>query len=267
MARLNIFIDGTWLLVQCGASNSMANATDRPNHRFPLDFAKLNAALLDHVNTHGAKCTGIGEAQISTSIFALPPDFDDWPNQFDDITVDSIEKVRKAVAARENFVRSAVIAGYLTDAVYHPPIRDHIIRRLADRKFQEKQVDTSVVALLVRSAITRGEDFHAVITGDADIIPAIRVAYPQFTENVFIATTHPDESNPRHRQTAFALVDFNFKIGPFYLQNGDNAVKLIEGAHAYRFEECGSVFAMSRPVPRSSRPRCALHRAPFQRNH
>lgn len=136
----------------------------------------------------------------------------------------------------------------------------------------EKQVDTSVVALLVRSAITRGEDYHALVTGDVDTLPAIRVAYPEFTRNVFVATTHPDELNPRHRQTAFALVDFTFAVPPFYMQNRDNAVRLIEGAHAYRCEECGSVFTPAAPVPVRSRPRCVQHRPqpgppnrPFQR--
>lgn len=244
----------------------MANATDHPDHRFPLDFTKLNAALLTHVNEHGANCDGIGEAQISTSIFSLPDDFDDWPNQYDDITAESIEKVRRAVSARENFVRDAEAAGYQTDAVFYPPIRDHIIRRLAARKYQEKQVDSSVVALLVRSAIIKADDYHVVITGDADLLPAIRVAYPQFTRNVFVSTTHPDELNPRHRQTAFALVDFEFEIPPFYMQNRDSAARLIAGAHVYRCEECGAVFTTTNPIPGRSRPRCVVHRPPMSPN-
>lgn len=96
------------------------------------------------------------------------------------------------------------------------PIREHIIRRLKERKYQEKQVDASVVALLVRSAITRGDDYHLVITGDADILPGMRVAYPEFTKNVLVCTTHPDELNKRHRQTAHALVEAEFKVPPFY---------------------------------------------------
>ena len=116
MAKLNIFIDGTWLLVQCAAGGSMANSTDHPDHRFQLDFVRLNESLLAHVNANGANCEGIDEAQISTSIFALPGDFDDWPSQFDDITSESIEKVRRAVTARERFVEDAQTAGYLTDA-------------------------------------------------------------------------------------------------------------------------------------------------------
>ena len=257
---LNVFIDGTWLLVQCAAGGSMANATDQPDRRFPFDFVKLNQALLRHVQIVDAACAAIGESYISTSLFALPRDFDDWPNRYDAVTAESVEKVRRAVAARDAFIRQAEAAGYLLDAVYRPPIRDYIIRRLAERKYQEKQVDTSVVALLVRSAITRGNDYHALVTGDADILPAIRVAYPQFTRNVFIATTHPDEMNPRHRQTAFALVDFAFNVHPFFMQNRDNAVQLIQGQHAYRCEECGCVFTTRQPFPQRSRPRCNHHR-------
>jgi hypothetical protein len=239
----------------------MANSTDRPNSRFALDFAKLGAALLRHVQESGRPCDQIGDQYISTSIFALPPDFDDWPNQFEDISPDHIERTRHAVSLRETFVQGAVAAGYSTDAVYRPPIRDYIIRKLAERRYQEKQVDTSVVALLVRSAITQRNDYHVVITGDSDILPAVRVAYPEFTRNVFVSTTHPDELNPRHRQTAFSLVDFAFEVPPFYMQNKENAQQVIAGAHVYRCEECGLVFTLQRPVPQRSRPRCSLHRA------
>jgi hypothetical protein len=260
MGHLNVFVDGTWLLHQCSAGGSLANSTDDPDHRFNLDFAKLNEALVGHVKAFGASCSGIGDAYISTSIFALPADFVDWPNRFDDITSEQIEKTQYAVRRREEFINRASKAGYLTEAVYRPPIRDYIIRKLADGKYQEKQVDTSVVALLVRSAITRKEDHHAVITGDSDILPAVRVAYPAFTKNVFVATTHPDELNPSHRQTAFSLVDFQFEVPPFFMQNKENAQKILEGECVYRCEECGVVFSMARAVPAGRRPRCSKHR-------
>ncbi len=259
MADLNVFVDGTWLLVQCGAGGSLANSTDTPDRRFPLDFSRLNSALLEHVRVNW-QCDGIGECYISTSIFTLPHGFDDWPTQYVDITQEQVEKAKKAVAAREAFVRSAARAGYKQDAVFRPPIRDYIIRKLADRKYQEKQVDTSVVALLVKAAITKAGDFHAVVTGDSDILPAVRVAYPEFTKNVFVTTTHPDELNARHRQTAFSLVEFQFDVPPFYMQNKENAVQIIEGNHAYRCEECGLVFSQPRPVPARQRPRCRNHR-------
>lgn len=262
MAKLNIFIDGTWLLHQCAANGSMANATDHPDRRFPFDFPKLNHALVAHVKAHGGDCDGVGDCYLSTSIFALPANFDDWPTQYLDITVAQIERTRRAVTAREAFAAQALAAGYKPDAIYYPTIRDHIIRRLAEGRYQEKQVDTSVVALLVRAAITKPDDFHTVITGDSDILPAVRVAYPEFTKNVFVTTTHPDELNPRHRQTSFALVDFDFDIPPFFMQNRDAAIQLIQGLHAYRCEECGAVFTTTNPVPRTNRPRCSQHRPP-----
>ncbi|HVW06380.1 MAG TPA: hypothetical protein VHB78_15350 [Vicinamibacterales bacterium] len=262
MGRLNVFVDGTWLLHQCSAGGSLANATDDPDHRFVLDFGKLNSALVDHVRSAGSECDGIGDAYISTSIFHLPADFAEWPQRFDDVSSEQIEKVQYAVKRREDLVALAERAGYLTDAVYRPPIRNYIIRRLSEGKYQEKQVDTSVVALLVKSAITRGDDHHAVITGDSDILPAVRVAYPAFTRNVFVVTTHPDELNPSHRQTAFSLVDFAFDVPPFFMQAKENAVKILAGEHVHRCHECGVVFAMARPVPRGQLPRCGKHRPP-----
>lgn len=110
--------------------------------------------------------------------------------------------------------------------------------------------------MLVRSAITRPDDFHTVITGDSDILPAVSTAYPQFTENVFVTTTHPDELNARHRQTAYSLIDFKFDIPPFYMQNKENAEQLLKGDHVYRCQECGKVFSQQKPIPHRERPRC-----------
>src|SRR5262245_40288416 len=212
MPSLNVFIDGTWLFNQVAPDGSLANATHRPQSRFLLDFAKLTDALLKHLRDNGKTCNASGELAISTSIFTLPADFDSWPSNHADITQAQIDRMKRSVYAREQFVRDAVASGYSETAVYRPPLRDAIFRRLMAGEYQEKQVDTTVVALLVRSAITRSADFHTVITGDSDILPAISTAYPEFTRNVFVTTTHPDELNAKHRQTAYSLIDFSFEI-------------------------------------------------------
>lgn len=132
MPAVNIFLDGTWLLVQAAAGQSLANTTDNLNSRFQLDFTKLNNAILKHVQENGGACDRIGKTYIACSIFQLPDDFDDWPNQYLDLTSENIEKTRRSVFARDAFVRDALTAGYSSDAVFRPPIRDYIIRKLAD---------------------------------------------------------------------------------------------------------------------------------------
>lgn len=257
MSRLHVFIDGTWLFNQCGAGQSLANATDAPNARFPLDFTKMDQSLLDHVRDINNRCDSLGDRFISTSIFALPSNFDKWPEQYDDISLDQVDRTRRGVYARQAFLNMALAAGYSDAAVFRPPIKDYIVRKLSERRYQEKQVDTSVVALLVKSAITCPSDFHVVITGDSDILPAIRVAYPDYTHNVVIATTHPDELNAAHRQTSFSLFDFEFDVKPFFLQN--NAERIIKGSHVHKCAECGKVFSTARPLGRMARPYCSLH--------
>ena len=258
MPKLNVFIDGTWLFVQCGPGQSLANASDQPDFPFPLDFSKLNNALLSHIQNSDVRCTEIGDCYFVTSIFSLPDDFDDWPNRYVQLTSEQVERAKRVVHAREQFARRALDARYKQDAIFRPPIREYIIRRLSEGRYQEKQVDTTVVALIVRSAIEHPDDVHVLLTGDADILPAVRVAYPAYTRNVAIATTHPDELQRRHRQTAFALLDFDFRIPPFFLQ--DKADKLIEGIHVHRCGECGKVFSLANPLPKYSRPYCKIHR-------
>ena len=93
-----------------------------------------------------------------------------------------------------------------------------MIPKLEKGSYREKQVDSTVVALLVKSAITHPQDYHALVTGDADMIPAITTAFPEYTKNILVVSTHPDELDPKHRQSSFSYLDFSFDLPPFFLQ-------------------------------------------------
>ena len=257
MAVLNVFIDGSWLFRQCAPNGSLAFATDRPSDRFPLDFGRLNQELVRHVQSQGHNCDGLGELVFAASIFSLPQDINNWPAKYPGIRPENIDIICKSVWAREAFLGEANRGGYSDDAVLRPALQEWTLRKLIDGRYQEKQVDSLVVALLVRAAITRPTDFHALITGDADLLPAIRVAHAGFTKNIFVATTHPDELDARHRQTSYSLVEFGLQISPYFMQNKGNAERIIEGAFPYRCEECGHVFVQDRAISRSERPRCS----------
>lgn len=268
MSKLNVFIDGTWLFSQCGGGRCLANTTAEPERRFDIDFNKLNKSLLGHIQKHDQNCTSIGHAFLVTSVFTLPEDFDTWPEIYSDydFTAETIEKNRRNVYARDAFAQQALQVGYSPETVYRPKIKPYIITKLVEGRYQEKQVDTTVVALLVKMAITQPADYHAIITGDSDILPAIKIAYPEYTKNVMVCSTHPDELQAVHRQSAFSLFDFDLKIPSLFLQ--DVADQIIAGKYAYRCAECNKVFVLSSPLPKMARAYCFHHRQqkpPFQR--
>lgn len=254
MPRLNVFIDGSWLFKACAPEKALAARTEWTEKTFPLDFRKLDSALLAHAQSASPVCDTMGDRYISTSIFVLPDDFDEWPNEFPDLTADDIARTRSGVLARQRFVDGALAVGYSGDAVYRPRMKGWILEKLRAKRYQEKQVDATVVALLVRSAITRPHDVHAVITGDADVLPAIKVAYPEYSRNVFIATTHPDELTAERRQTSFSLSNFHFEIDPYYLQ--DHADAVMHGEHVYLCAHCNKVFSRAKSIPAKARPCC-----------
>ncbi len=256
MPHLNVFIDGSWLFKACAPERALANRTEWPEKTFGIDFAKLDGVLIDHVKAAAPDCASLGARYIATSIFALPDNFEEWPNEYDGVTADDISRTRAGVAARQRFVDGALAAGYSGHAVYHPKMKGWILDKLRAKRYQEKQVDATVVALLVRSAITAPDDVHVVITGDADVLPAIRVAYPEYSKNVVIATTHPDELAAERRQTSFSLSNFEFAIAPCYLQ--DSASRLLRGDHVYTCAHCHKVFSRPKPIPAKARP-CCLH--------
>ncbi len=178
MAKLNIFIDGSWLFKACGKGSALSARIEGAG-AFRMSFARLSEALLAHATRANSACTEVGERYLSTSILDIPDDVEDW---IDGTTIyeEDITILRSSVAARERFTQSALDAGFDPSAVYRPRLRDWMLPKLRDRRFQEKQVDATVVALLVRSAIVNSNDYHVVLTGDADVLPAIRVAYPEY---------------------------------------------------------------------------------------
>jgi uncharacterized LabA/DUF88 family protein len=254
MSQLNIFIDGSWLFKACAPEKVIAARTEWPDKTFGVDFARLNSALLQHAKAAAPGCESLGDRYLATSVFTLPENFDEWPNEYEGVTADQVAITRKGVFARQKFVEAAQAAGYSDAAVYRPKLKGYMLEKLRNRRYQEKQVDASVVALLVRSAITKPDDYHVVITGDADMLPAIKVAYPEYSKNVFIATTHPDELRAEHRQTSFSLASFDFQLPPFYLQ--DHVAAVMRGEHVYTCAHCHKAFARPKPIPAKARPCC-----------
>jgi hypothetical protein len=257
MNKIHIFIDGTWFFKVCGAGAALANTTDSPTYSFKLDWEKFDCAIKEHISEKSSEDLEFGEKYIVTSIFDLPPDFDDWSNRFLDVAEEQLKKTKKVVHAKTQFTNNALAQQYKDDAVLKPRIKKWIIQKLSDGSYQEKQVDTTVVALLVKSAIINPHDYHAVITGDADMLPAIKVAYPEYTNNVVMVTTHPDELDSDKQHSSFSYFDFDFKIEPFYLQQ--NSEKII-GGFAYKCVECGKVFSNQKEISKKYQPRCHEHR-------
>lgn len=153
MSKLNIFIDGSWLYKACGPGLALASKTESSDQGVRLNFARLNAALLEHVRQVDNRCDSVGDLYLSTSLFSLPDDFDFWPDKYDCILPEQIEKTKRSLFARGKFVKAALEAGYAEDAIYRPMIKTWILEKLVQNRYQEKQVDATVVALLVRSAI------------------------------------------------------------------------------------------------------------------
>lgn len=253
MPKLNIFIDGTWLFRVCQQEGVLSCRTENYDQSFKINFEKFTASLINYLSTLG-KTAEIGDRYLCTSIFKLPENLNDWPNQNSDITSSDIERVTRAAQARDFMVQNALQAGFSDLAVYRPNLRPFMIEKIKNKTFQEKQVDATVIALLVRSAITKSDDYHAFITGDSDILPAIKVAYPEYSRNVMLVTTHPDELKAQHRQTSFSYTDFQFDIEPYYLQ--DHVKDIIQGTNVYECSDCRKAFVRNKPIPKRSRPYC-----------
>ena len=254
MSKLHVYIDGTWLF-KVVAGHVFDRFLVAPD-TFTIDFNKLNALLLKHVAMQHPECTEIGNLFFVTSLFELPTDFDSWvgkcitnPYGGQSITLSSfnIGFTRKNIADRVAFADAAVRAGYDPGCIFRIPLQEWMLLNLIhpDLRYQEKQVDTTVVALLVRDAIEHPDDCFALVAGDADILPAIQIAYPNYTQNVFPVLTSPNEKDGKNRQTSFKYSQYNFQINTLVLQNhvGD----IMEG-NVYKCTECQKYFVTRVPI-------------------
>lgn len=254
MSKMHIFIDGSWLFRVCQPYGVLSAKTICKSNRFFMNFGKLNSLILNYIQEKDDGCTEIGDCYFVTSIFQLPADLNTWPARNPQFSGKLIQDLQNNVHARTQFASEAIKAGYKNDGVFSVPLKEYILENFRDKKFQEKMVDTTVVALLVKYAITIPGDYYVVIAGDSDMLPAIRIAYPEFSKNVLVCTSHPDEMQAFHRQTAYSLVNFPFEIEPCYLQ--DHITEIMNGSHLYECKHCHLVFDSPQPLKHSQRPYC-----------
>lgn len=123
-------------------------------------------------------------------------------------------------------------AGFEREGIFEVPLRLWIIERLREHRYQEKMVDTSLVARVVEQAVAEPERLHLVVSGDLDMLPAIRTVVPDYTEKVVLACTHPDQYVRGEAQSAFRLAQFGFRYDAIYLER--LIERILEGEHIYR---------------------------------
>lgn len=254
MSKLHVYIDGTWLF-KVVEGNVFDRFLADPLY-FTIDFNKLNALMLQHISKQHPECTELGNCYFVTSLFNVPADFDNWvgkrithPYSGQSITVTqrNIDVTKQNIADREKFANDAIAAGYDPNCIFHIDLQEWMLLNLLhpELRYQEKQVDTTVVALLVRDAIEHSDDCFALVAGDSDILPAIQVAYPNYTQNVFPVLTSPNERDGRNRQTSFKYSQYNFQIDTLVLQThvGD-----IMAGNVYQCTECHKYFTTRTPI-------------------
>lgn len=264
--KVNIFIDGTWLFKVQDKVLKKARIASEAHKPISIDFNKLSNLILKHVKDNGHQdCDGFGERHCCISVLQLPNDLDTWKNkkvwEIDGsnktnnyiLRPEDVKRTRTNSHARKRFAERAIKSGFENSSVLTPNLKAWMVQRLSNGTFQEKQVDTTVVALLVKSAITKSEEIHVVIAGDADILPAIKIAYPEFSKKIMIVTTHPDELKAEHRQSSYSYQQEDFEIPALYLQ--DHVKDIMEG-NAVQCPNCHGIFVETRNLPKGRRSYC-----------
>lgn len=252
-ARLNIVIDGS----QRSKMGLVPSATAaQQNHDIGVDFEALDALLLKHLFEHAGTRAELGERHLVASVFVPPPDFDTWPDK--DRALFERQHTKRNIEVQNQFVQSALAAGYSGDAVYRIPFRNWMLR---SSTYHEDHVATAVSALLAGSMTRSPDDYHCVLTGNADILAAVTVACPQSLETLFIAASGREVLFDRRHRTMFSPADFDFRIPPFFLVDHISILvrkgSVVGGNYVYGCTRCHEKFTRHRPIPAKAPLLCA----------
>lgn len=274
MSKLHVYIDGTWLFKV--VDGDVFKRFIYSSRYFTIDFNRFNALLLQHIQKQRPECTEIGNCNFVTSLFNLPDDFDSWagkrianPYSGQNVVISqrNIDITKQNIAKRKEFADAAINAGYDPNCIFHVQLQEWMLLNMlhSELRYQEKQVDTTVVALLVRDAIEHSNDCFALVAGDADILPAIHIAYPNYTRNVFPVLTSPDEREGKNRQTSFKYSQYDFDIDTLVLQS--HIGKIMAG-NVYQCTECRKFFTTQVPIDQQKiKSGQILPRCPACRRH
>ncbi len=220
---------------------------------FRLDFSRLLDVLADALSTQVSHSKQhipieVGDLYFYTAIFDIPDHPDpEWGD---------IGFIRHGSEARTRFAGAAIDAGFNPDGIFRVPLRGWMVEKLREHRYQEKMVDTSLVARLVEQAIADPSRLHVLISGDVDMLPAISTVVPDYTKTVVLDTTHPAQYEPESAQSSFRLSQFKFNYEPIYLER--HVDRLVEGTYIYRCSNprCQHIFTRPSPVPAYSNPIC-----------
>lgn len=218
MNKFNMFVDGSWLFRICRASGILASKTETPDDHFRIDFAKLADFIDRTLECFYSKPFGKGELMIFSSII----DFSNADESWGDLT-----RIKQNSTARQQFVKSASLGGFDVSNVFTITLRQWMIRAIENETYQEKMVDTTLVATLVEKTINNPLDVQVVVAGDLDILPGIRTVIPNYSNKVVLVSSHPQQFDINNQTSSFVLNSFHFDHGPIYLEN--NVKNIING--------------------------------------
>jgi uncharacterized LabA/DUF88 family protein len=256
--KLHIFIDGSWLLKAC-KGDLRSKCADAPSI-FDLSFDKLQHCLLEYVKIKTDNNTiQVGDLHMVMSVFNMPakPNFlaGKYTDRFGkEHTVEQWQVTRtiNAIVERQNFIQKALDSGFSDGDILRSDLKRWSVNSYINGKLREKQADTKLAALMTKYAITRKNDYLAIISGDADMLPAITIAL-ESTKKVILATTHHDTKN---QNSSSLFADVEFSIPPLHLNNiaGD----IMQGVHIYRCADCQLFYDAGRVIEeQKEQPRCA----------
>lgn len=259
--KFNVFVDGSWLFKICGVSGPLYSRTDKRDKSFKLDFNKLIKLIQNKLrNDFQNPLIQSGDFYLFSAIF----DYDEnqirkwYAEKKCDLKNQSIDKFieqfKSNVNARTIFTKSAESSGFDISGVHTVPFKPWMCKKIIEKSYQEKMVDTSLVARLVEHTLigSTETDIQVVIAGDLDILPGIKTVIPDYTKKLILVTVTPLQHDESTQVSSFELSNFNFEHEPILLDR--EVANIMQGTYVSQCNNpnCSKVFSSNFKITMNS---------------
>lgn len=243
----HIYVDGSWLFKQCGKQKSLSwRAFPKSKHEkiFFIDYSKLINLIINELRSTIKEDLDVGTLWYFSSVFS----------ELTEIPGEDVQLILRENYAKKRIIDEVRKAGFNTDHVFEVPFKPWMIDAIKSKSYKEKKVDSAMVTYMADNFKNYENDYHAVVTGDLDVMPAIQRLMQSGIGKVILVTTKPHQWDITMQQTSWELANYPFSHGPIFLE--DKVKSIMSGDLIYECVRCRDLFARRKAIPPLSQPLC-----------
>lgn len=240
MSKCHVYIDGSWLYKQCSGKGVLGKRT--VYGKIFLDYRKLIELIVNEVGKATGESVSAGEElHYFTSVIKDIPASSNIKIEGEDYSLEQIRSRSKT--ALETMTK--VVQGGVTVTNFEIGFRPWMAKAIAEGSYQEKMVDTAIVAKFVINSLKEeySSDYHAILSGDLDMLAAFEEVLMEVDPSlkILLVTIDPVQWDQKDSQVSKDLAQFEHFAIPSILL--DRFIpEIMQGDNVLQCQGCSKYF-------------------------